>query len=89
MEKDVNHDGEVRVEMTMTEQVGGGFSAQAHVWQGDDRLGIVGTRGADLDDARAKALEEVRKFLKARAFAPRAQTVKETFWIPDDGKDQD
>ena len=87
MENDANHDGEVRVEMTMTEQVGGGFSAQAHIWQGDERLGFVGTSGSDMDDARANALEAVRKFLKARAFASHAQTVQETFWIPNDGKD--
>ena len=87
MEKDVIHDGEVRVEMTMTEQVSGGFSTQSHVWQGDDRIGIVGTSGADLDDARANALEAVQKFLKARAFASRAQTVQETHWIPGEGQD--
>ena len=87
MEKDVTHDGEVRVEMTMTEQVGGGFSTRAHVWQGDERIGIVAMDGADMDDARAKALEAVRQFLEARAFASRAQTVQETHWIPGDGKD--
>lgn len=88
MEKAVVHDGEVRVEMTMTEQVDGRFATRAHVWQGDERIGIVATDGADMDDARAKALEAVHKFLEGRAFASRAQTVRETHWIPGDGKGQ-